>query len=90
MQSVNKLCFSSGGGQGIGRAFAHALGEAGAAVAVVDINAKTAQATAEELNGKGIRSIAVTADITKAKECQRFAVFPSSETLFLPLLLDNI
>ena len=42
-------------------------------MAVVDINAKTAQATAEELNGKGIRSIAVTADITKAKECQRCA-----------------
>ena len=67
------LCIADcpGGGQGIGRAFAHALGEAGAAVAVVDINAKTAQATAGELNGKGIRSIAVTADITKAKECQR-------------------
>lgn len=42
-------------------------------MAVVDINAKTAQATAKELNGKGIRSIAVTADITEAKECQRCA-----------------
>ena len=65
------LCILAGGGQGIGRAFAHALGEAGAAVAIVDINKKTAEATAEELNAKGIRSIAVTADITKAKECQR-------------------
>lgn len=37
----------------------------------MDINAKTAQATAAELNAKGIRSIAVTADITQAKECQR-------------------
>ena len=37
----------------------------------MDINAKTAQATAKELNAKGIRSIAVTADITQAKECQR-------------------
>ena len=63
---------AAGGGQGIGRAFAHALGEAGASVAIVDINAGTAQATAQELNAKGVRSIAVTADITKAKECQRY------------------
>ena len=28
----------TGGGQGIGRAFAHALGEAGAKVAIVDLN----------------------------------------------------
>lgn len=40
-------------------------------MAVVDINEKTAKATAEELSAKGIRSLAVTADITKAKECQR-------------------
>ncbi len=50
-------------------------------MAVVDINAKTAQATAAELNGKGIRSVAVTADITKAKECQRCASFPRSHRL---------
>ena len=42
-------------------------------MAIVDINAQTAQATAQELNAKGVRSIAVTADITKAKECQRYA-----------------
>ena len=33
----------TGAGQGIGRAFAHALGEAGAAVAVVDINGEKAE-----------------------------------------------
>ena len=41
-------------------------------MAIVDINVQTAQATAQELNAKGVRSIAVTADITKAKECQRY------------------
>ena len=61
----------AGGGQGIGRAFAHALGEAGAAVAVVDVVRDTAQATAAELAGKGIRSVAVVADITRAKDCER-------------------
>jgi NAD(P)-dependent dehydrogenase (short-subunit alcohol dehydrogenase family) len=39
----------TGAGQGIGRAFAHALGEAGASVAVVDIRTDLAQAVAKEL-----------------------------------------
>ena len=68
----NVLC--SGGGQGIGRAFAHALGEAGAAVAVVDVQERTARAVCEELSAKGVRSIAVTADVTSAKDCQRWVL----------------
>ena len=64
---------SAGGGQGIGRAFAHALGEAGAAVAVVDVVRETAEATARELAAKGIRSLAVVADITRAEDCERCA-----------------
>jgi NAD(P)-dependent dehydrogenase (short-subunit alcohol dehydrogenase family) len=55
----------TGAGQGIGRALAHALGEAGAAVAVVDIRTDLAQAVAGELAAKGIESMAVTADVTK-------------------------
>lgn len=39
----------TGGGQGIGRAYALALAEAGADVAIVDINAATAQQVAEEI-----------------------------------------
>ncbi len=64
-------CQSAGGGQGIGRAFAHALGEAGAAVAVVDVNGPKAEEVRDELAAKGIRSIAVTADVTKADACNR-------------------
>ncbi len=47
----------SGAGQGIGRCFAHALGEAGAAVAVVDLDGKKAQEVADELQNKGIRCV---------------------------------
>ena len=61
----------TGGGQGIGRAFAHALGEAGAAVAVVDLVSERAETVAQELTDKGIETMAVTADVTKPEDATR-------------------
>lgn len=55
----------TGAGGGIGRAFAHALGEAGAMVAVVDIKGDLAETVAGELATKGIDAIAVAADVTR-------------------------
>ena len=55
----------TGAGQGIGRAFAHALGEAGAKVAIVDIALPLAEEVAGELTGKGFDAIAVKADVTR-------------------------
>lgn len=49
----DKVAYVTGGGQGIGRAFAHALGEAGAKVAVVDLVLAKAEAVARELSLKG-------------------------------------
>lgn len=66
------MCYSSAGaGQGIGRAFAHALGKAGASVAVVEINFNNAQIVTEELRSKGINSIAVHADVSKKADCAK-------------------
>ncbi len=55
----------TGGGQGIGRGYAHALGEAGAAVAIVDLALERAETVAHELAQKGVDAIAVAADVTK-------------------------
>jgi len=65
-----RVALVTGGGQGIGRAYAHALGEAGAAVAVVDISTRHAEEVTDELCKKGIEAIAVTADVTRASEVQ--------------------
>jgi NAD(P)-dependent dehydrogenase (short-subunit alcohol dehydrogenase family) len=54
----------TGGGSGIGKAFCHALGEAGSKVAVVDINLASAQVTVDELKKKGIEAIAIKTDVT--------------------------
>ncbi|XP_008942528.1 PREDICTED: uncharacterized protein LOC103776755, partial [Merops nubicus] len=66
-----KVAYVTGGGQGIGRAFAHALGEAGAKVAIVDLVLAKAEAVACELSLKGIKSMALAADISKPKDVQR-------------------
>jgi NAD(P)-dependent dehydrogenase (short-subunit alcohol dehydrogenase family) len=58
----------TGGGQGIGRGYAHALGEAGAAVAVVDIALPLAEEVAGELTAKGIDAIAIKADVTNPSD----------------------
>ncbi|KFO77830.1 hypothetical protein N303_08603, partial [Cuculus canorus] len=62
-----KVAYVTGGG-----AFAHALGEAGAKVAVVDLVLAKAEAVVCELSLKGIKSIALTADVSKPEDVQRF------------------
>jgi NAD(P)-dependent dehydrogenase (short-subunit alcohol dehydrogenase family) len=58
----------TGGAQGIGEAYAIALGEAGAKVAIVDVNLVKAEATADALTKKGIDSIAIKTDVTDVDE----------------------
>ncbi|XP_041743757.1 uncharacterized protein zgc:113054 isoform X3 [Coregonus clupeaformis] len=71
MRLDGRVAYVTGAGQGIGRAFAHALGEAGAKVAVVDLEQGKAEGVAEELTLKGINCIAITADISKSVDVER-------------------
>ncbi len=58
-----KVAVVTGGNRGLGRAFAHALGEAGAAVAIVARDSAASGATVKDLEDKGIRALAVEADV---------------------------
>lgn len=61
MDVRNHAAIVTGGGSGLGAATARALAAAGAKVAVLDLNAETAQAVAAEIGG-----IAISCDVTGA------------------------
>ena len=68
MRLTGRNALVTGAGQGIGRAFAHALAEAGASVCVADIAFDRAQRVAAELELKGCRAFALRVDCTDQED----------------------
>jgi NAD(P)-dependent dehydrogenase (short-subunit alcohol dehydrogenase family) len=67
----DRTALVTGAGQGIGRAFAHGLAEAGASVAIVDINPETAKEVVNEIKALGQRSLPIVADVTVARDLKK-------------------
>lgn len=61
----------TGGGQGLGFAMARGLVEAGASVALVDIDGEKARHAAKSLADSGGRVVGVTGDVTSATDAKR-------------------
>ena len=69
MRLDGKKTFVTGAARGIGKCTATALAEAGADVAIVDIDIETAEKTAQEIAQKtGRKTIAIKTDCTKPEE----------------------
>lgn len=67
---TGKRALVTGGAVGIGRACAVALAQAGADVAIVDIDEKTARATAQDIKDVGRKSLFAQCDITQKDQVQ--------------------
>jgi NAD(P)-dependent dehydrogenase (short-subunit alcohol dehydrogenase family) len=61
----------TGGAQGIGRAYAHGLADAGAKVALVDLNVEKAEEVAQEIAGRNGEAIVVKADVTDESSVEK-------------------
>lgn len=67
----NHTALVTGGGRGIGAALATALAEAGADVAIADLELSLAEQIAEELEALGVRSLAIEVDVTNAEQVRQ-------------------
>ncbi|MBI3249417.1 MAG: SDR family oxidoreductase [Deltaproteobacteria bacterium] len=67
---AGKRGYVTGAGSGLGRAIALGLAEAGAAVAVSDINLSTAEEVAREIQSQGGRALALRADVARKDEVE--------------------
>ena len=63
-----KVAVVTGSGTGLGRGIAQQLAEAGASVAVVEIDADSARIAADELAGCGVESRAYPADVAQSAQ----------------------
>jgi NAD(P)-dependent dehydrogenase (short-subunit alcohol dehydrogenase family) len=68
---TDSMAFVTGAGSGIGRGIASELAARGAAVAVLDLDLESAQATAAAINNTGGRAAAFAGDTSNAEELDR-------------------
>ena len=68
MRLKGQVAIVTGAGQGIGQAIATTLAREGATVVVNDVVPERADKVTEEIKAQGGRALAVTADVSKAKE----------------------
>ncbi|OBJ56417.1 SDR family NAD(P)-dependent oxidoreductase [Mycobacterium sp. 1423905.2] len=89
MRFENKIAFITGGAIGLGRAFARALAEEGASVALADIDAEGARRTAADLQADGARAWAMRCDV--ADEAQVDAAVAATVERFggIDILINN-
>jgi NAD(P)-dependent dehydrogenase (short-subunit alcohol dehydrogenase family) len=85
----DRVAVVTGGAGLLGAEYCRTLAEAGAALAVVDLNKKAATQTAESLSKEGYRARAFAADVTQGDEVKRLIAAILSEFGRLDILVNS-
>ncbi len=70
MSDDKRVAIVTGSARGIGKAIAWGLAESGVNVVITDIIEDAANATAKELSGLGVETLAIKADVSKAADAE--------------------
>jgi 3-oxoacyl-[acyl-carrier protein] reductase len=89
MMLKEKTALVTGAAQGIGKSIAVTLAKEGAHVAICDVNLEKAQETAKEIEGLGVKSMAVKTNVSDAKECEDLVNIVVEKFGKLDILVNN-
>lgn len=89
MELEGKIALITGAGRGIGKGIALTFAKEGADVAVNDIDAGNAEATASEVKALGRRSMAIQADVSKEVEVNQMVGRILQEWGGIDILVNN-
>ncbi|MDY6972301.1 MAG: 3-oxoacyl-ACP reductase family protein [Thermodesulfobacteriota bacterium] len=89
MRLKERVAIVTGGGQGIGRAYAHGYCREGAAVAIADINLDKAQVVEKELTDMGGQALAIKVDVSSEKDAMMMAEKTVEKFGKIDILMNN-
>jgi NAD(P)-dependent dehydrogenase (short-subunit alcohol dehydrogenase family) len=84
-----RVAIVTGGGHGIGKAYARRLAEEGAKVVIAEIDAAAAQAVSAELAGEGHRALAVPTNVAERASVEEMARRTVAEFGRIDVLVNN-
>lgn len=86
---TGKAVLITGASRGIGRAIANAFADEGANLALCARGEEKLQEAAAEVRAKGVRVVAISADVTKSDDVARFVARAAEELGRIDVLVNN-